>query len=58
MESYHNNRSQLNVIFEVIGTPSESDLAHLDKRTADILRSLPAKLGKVRNFFIVILRFY
>jgi len=43
MESYQNNKSQLNVIFEVIGTPSELDLAHLDSETATILRGLLPK---------------
>ena len=43
VESYQNHRSQLNVIFDILGTPSEEDLAHLDKRTADILRSVPHK---------------
>eukprot|EP00599_Poterioochromonas_sp_BG-1_P002787 CAMPEP_0173142248 /NCGR_PEP_ID=MMETSP1105-20130129/5979_1 /TAXON_ID=2985 /ORGANISM="Ochromonas sp., Strain BG-1" /LENGTH=482 /DNA_ID=CAMNT_0014055611 /DNA_START=90 /DNA_END=1535 /DNA_ORIENTATION=- len=45
VESYNNHRSQLNIIFDILGTPSEEDLAHLDKRTADILRSLPPKEG-------------
>ncbi len=48
VESYNNHRSQLNIIFDILGTPSEEDLAHLDKRTADILRSLPPKEGLVR----------
>lgn len=48
VESYNNHRSQLNVIFDILGTPTEEDLSHLDKRTADILRSLAPKEGMVR----------
>lgn len=47
LESYNNNRSQLNVIFEVIGTPKDEELAHLDTQTASILRGLSRKHSKV-----------
>jgi hypothetical protein len=50
LESYNNNRSQLNVIFEVIGTPKEEELAHLDPQTATILRGLSRKHSKVLYF--------
>lgn len=46
LESYNNNRSQLNVIFEVIGTPREDELSHLDQQTAGILRGLARKQSK------------
>jgi serine/threonine protein kinase len=46
MDSYKNNRSQLNIIFDVLGTPSHHEMNFLDKRTADILRGLPAKPAK------------
>lgn len=49
VESFKNNRSQLNIIFDVLGTLSEEDLAHLDQRTADILRGLNTKEPKVRK---------
>eukprot|EP01032_Pedospumella_encystans_P016967 gene16967-19337_t len=38
--SYGKNRSQLSVIFEVIGTPSVDDLPHLDADTASLLSNL------------------
>ena len=46
-ESYSNNRSQLNIIFDVIGTPSDADIAHLDHTTSSVLRNLDKKDGKV-----------
>lgn len=46
-ESYSNNRSQLNIIFDILGTPSDSDLSHLDTRTANVLRRLQPRAGKV-----------
>lgn len=41
--SFGKNRSQLSVIFEVIGTPQVEDLPHLDENTAALLSNLPAK---------------
>ena len=41
------NRSQLSVIFEVIGTPQVEDLPHLDENTAALLSNLPAKTPQV-----------
>jgi hypothetical protein len=46
-DSYGNNRSQLNIIFDTIGTPNEPDLSHLDVATAQVLQSLEKKAGKV-----------
>ena len=38
---YSKRRSQLNVIFSVLGTPSDADLHHLDTKSARDIRSLP-----------------
>ena len=38
---YSKRRSQLNVIFSVLGTPSEDDLQHLDPKSARDIRALP-----------------
>ena len=38
---YSKRRSQLNVIFSVLGTPSEADLQHLDPKSARDIRALP-----------------
>jgi hypothetical protein len=48
-ESYSNNRSQLNVIFDLLGTPSDCELSHLDSKTASFLRRLQPRIGKVRT---------
>lgn len=45
--SYGRNRSQLNVIFDVIGTPSQEDLPYLDSDTAALLNQLPKREGQV-----------
>jgi hypothetical protein len=42
------NRSQLSVIFEVIGTPQLDDLPHLDENTAQLLSNLPTRSAQVR----------
>ena len=40
-ESFYTKRkSQLNVIFSVLGTPDESELSHLDDKTARDIRAL------------------
>lgn len=39
---YAKRRSQLNVIFAVLGTPEESDLQHLDIKSARDIRAIPA----------------
>lgn len=44
--------SQLNVIFDCIGNPTEEDLAALDTPTANALRLAPCSDGKVRRFRI------
>lgn len=48
-ESFGNTRSQLNIIFDVIGTPREEDLRHItDHQTLHFLRNVPARSPKVR----------
>jgi mitogen-activated protein kinase 1/3 len=54
-QSYAAERSQLNVIFDILGTPSEEDLSYLDQETAKAIRSMPRKSGLVICFFF---RFY
>lgn len=50
-QSYAAERSQLNVIFDILGTPSEEDLSYLDQETAKAIRSMPRKSGLVICFF-------
>lgn len=45
-DSYGNKSSQLNIIFDVLGSPSETDLASLEPSVAHTLRSLPHKEPK------------
>lgn len=44
--NFAGNRSQLNIIFDIIGTPSEEDLTYLDSQLALTLRALHAKQAK------------
>jgi len=46
--SYSRSRSQLNVIFDVIGTPLPRDLTHMDSGTATLLSHLPPRSPQVR----------
>lgn len=46
-ESFGNEKSQLNVIFDVIGTPSDRDLRHLDTRTLSFLRTVKTRPPRV-----------
>lgn len=39
-ESFGNEKSQLNIIFNVIGTPSDRDLRHIDSRTLSFLKTV------------------
>jgi mitogen-activated protein kinase 1/3 len=39
-ESFGNEKSQLNIIFNVIGTPTDRDLRHIDSRTLSFLRTV------------------
>lgn len=51
-QSYAAERSQLNVIFDVLGTPPDEDLAYLDGETAKAIRSMPKKTGlQLANIF-------
>lgn len=51
-QSYAAERSQLNVIFDVLGTPPDEDLAYLDAETAKAIRSMPKKTGlQLQNIF-------
>jgi hypothetical protein len=42
------NRSQLSVIFDVIGTPQLDDLPHLDENTAALLSNLAPRTPQVK----------
>ena len=49
LESKADRLDQLSVIFDVIGTPGESDIQTISNvSTQDYLRSLPVKTPKVR----------
>ena len=53
-ESFYSKRkSQLNVIFNVLGTPSEAELRHLDSKSARDIRALhriPASVNYLCSF--------
>lgn len=46
-DSYSNDRSQLHVIFDVLGTAKEDDLRHYDTTTSALLKRLPEKEPKL-----------
>lgn len=46
-ESFGNEKSQLNIIFDVIGTPSDRDLRHIDSRTLSFLRTVRPRPPRV-----------
>eukprot|EP01038_Epipyxis_sp_PR26KG_P005366 gene5366-7442_t len=51
-DDFDRNKSQLSVIFEVLGTPKEKDLAFLDTKTASILKRLKKRPAKdLRSMF-------
>ena len=52
--SYSRSRSQLNVIFDVIGTPLARDLTHMDHNTATLLSHLPPRTPQVRMMMIML----
>lgn len=45
-ESYGKKRSQLNIILDIIGTPKDSDMSHIDAETADFIRGLESRPPK------------
>lgn len=45
-DSYYNKQSQLNVILEVLGSPSDEDLATFEDNVASTLRALPRRPAK------------
>ena len=49
MQTYNfsNDRSQLNIIFSVIGTPRPEELRHLDPTTAAIFNNVKARQPQV-----------
>lgn len=56
MRKYQNQKSQLNLIFDLIGTPEPSDLVFLDDRTRAMLLAIDKKPPKVsaRNSFLMV----
>jgi hypothetical protein len=53
--SYSRSRSQLNVIFDVIGTPLARDLTHMDHNTATLLSHLPPRTPQVRMMMMMVM---
>jgi hypothetical protein len=47
------NRSQLSVIFDVIGTPQLDDLPHLDENTAALLSNLAPRTPQVCTMYCI-----
>jgi hypothetical protein len=56
MRKYQNQKSQLNLIFDLIGTPEPSDLVFLDDRTRAMLLAIDKKPPKVsaRNSLLMV----
>lgn len=50
--SYGRTKSQLNVIFDVIGTPLVKDLTHIDGDTAILLKHLSPRIPQVYSIYI------
>ena len=50
------SKSQLSVIFEVLGTPSDEELSYLDERTAGILKRLKKRPTKVKKYKCIIFK--
>lgn len=49
---YKERKNQLNMIFEVLGTPSPQDYEHFDERTRDLLQSFDPVRGKgLKNIY-------
>jgi hypothetical protein len=46
-ENFGSTRSQLNIILDIIGSPNEEDLHHLDPQTANLLRNSVKKAPRV-----------
>lgn len=44
---YQHQKSQLSIIFDLLGTPSSDEIRHCDKRTRKMLLSMEKKRGKV-----------
>jgi hypothetical protein len=51
MRKYQNQKSQLNLIFDLIGTPNLEDLLFLDDRNRAMLLAIDKKPRKVSYFF-------
>ncbi len=49
MRGFENKKSQLGIIFEVLGTPTDKDLEFMDKKTVQLLHLLPRKVPMVAN---------
>jgi hypothetical protein len=47
------NRSQLSLIFDVLGTPQPEDLPHLDADTAALLANIPHRPPQVQVVVVV-----
>lgn len=52
MRNLESNKSQLSVIFDVIGTPSEQDLSCVDQITANLLLRLVPKQPKASCCYV------
>jgi hypothetical protein len=48
------NRSQLSLIFDVLGTPQPEDLPHLDADTAALLANIPHRPPQVQVVVVVV----
>ncbi len=47
MRGFENKKSQLGIIFDVLGTPTDKDLEFMDKKTVQFLHLLPRKAPTV-----------
>lgn len=44
---YQHQKSQLNIIFDLLGTPTKDEIRHCDSRTRAMLLTMDKKRGKV-----------
>jgi hypothetical protein len=53
MRGLAQNNSQLSMIFNTLGSPSDEDIAALDPNTANILRQAPYRPAIVGSLFLI-----
>lgn len=55
LRKFESQKSQLNLIFELIGSPKYDEMHHLDLKTKTMLMSMPKKKPKVSDYVFCLL---